>query len=136
MSAELLVYIFRTNSPLHDGAVIVRGDHIIAAGCVLPLSENFTAGGKLGTRHRAALGLSEVTDALIVVVSEETGAISLASNGRLIRNLNGERLRRVLDGFYPPPGGRRPEAGRGQAENGKQTAKADDSGVRQPRASR
>ncbi len=101
VSDDLFVYIFTPNSPLHDGAVIVRGDHIIAAGCVLPLSENFPAGDTIGTRHRAALGLSEVTDALAVVVSEETGAISLASNGRLVTNLTGERLRRVLEGFYP-----------------------------------
>ncbi len=141
VSDELLVYIFRTNSPLHDGAVIVRGDHIIAAGCVLPLSENFPAGGTLGTRHRAGLGLSEVTDALVVIVSEETGVISLASNGRLITNLNGERLRRVLGGFYPPVESGKPEVANGKAKSGSGKggggkAKTDDSGVRQPRASR
>lgn len=102
VSDDLLTYIFTPNSPLHDGAVVIRGDHIIAAGCVLPLSENFAAGDSLGTRHRAALGLSEVTDALAVVVSEETGEISLASNGRLIRAMTPDRLRRVLDAFYQP----------------------------------
>lgn len=102
ISDDLLLYIFQPNSPLHDGAVVVREDHIVAAGCLLPLSENLGAGGSLGTRHRAALGLSEVTDALVVVVSEERGAISLASNGRLITGLNTERLRRVLSGFYQP----------------------------------
>jgi diadenylate cyclase len=101
-SDDLLVYIFIPNSPLHDGAVIVRGDRIVAAGCVLPLSDNLTAGGSLGTRHRAALGLSEVTDALAVVVSEETGTISLASNGRLIKGMTPERLRRILNAFYLP----------------------------------
>ncbi len=100
VSDDLLLYIFQTNSPLHDGAVIVRGDRIIAAGCVLPLSDNVAAGAAFGTRHRAALGLSEVTDALVVVVSEETGMMSLASNGRLITGMTGERLRRVLGGFY------------------------------------
>lgn len=102
VSAEMLQSIFYPNSPLHDGAVIVRGDRIVAAGCVLPLSDNFAAGDSLGTRHRAGLGLSEVTDALSVIVSEETGKISLASNGRLIRGMNGERLRRVLGAFYLP----------------------------------
>lgn len=102
VSEDLLVYIFMPKSPLHDGAVIVRGDRIVAAGCVLPLSDNFAAGDSLGTRHRAGLGLSEVTDALSVIVSEETGKISLASNGRLIRGMNGERLRRVLGAFYLP----------------------------------
>ena len=137
VSGELLVYIFRTNSPLHDGAVIVRGDHIIAAGCVLPLSENFPAGDTLGTRHRAALGLSEVTDALVVVVSEETGALALASNGRLFTNLNAERLRRVLDGFYPPVESRKSKDERGEAPSVKRRASdVDDGSVRQPRASR
>lgn len=102
VSDDLLVYVFRPNSPLHDGAVIVRGDRIVAAACVLPLSDNFPAGGSLGTRHRAGLGLSEVTDALSIVVSEETGTISLASNGRLITGMGSERLRRVLGAFYLP----------------------------------
>jgi diadenylate cyclase len=101
-SDDLLVYVFMPNSPLHDGAVIVRGERIVAAGCVLPLSDNFPAGDALGTRHRAALGLSEVTDALAVVVSEETGMISLASNGRLITGMTPERLRRVLSALYLP----------------------------------
>jgi diadenylate cyclase len=102
VSDDFLVYIFTPNAPLHDGAVIVRGDRIVAAGCVLPLSDNFPAGDALGTRHRAALGLSEVTDALAVVVSEETGKISLASNGRLITGMAPERLRHVLNAFYLP----------------------------------
>jgi uncharacterized protein (TIGR00159 family) len=102
VSDELLVYVFMKNSPLHDGAVIVRGDRIVAAACVLPLSDNFAAGSSLGTRHRAGLGISEVTDALAVVVSEETGTISLASNGRLITGMGPDRLRRVLSAFYLP----------------------------------
>jgi len=106
VSTDFLVYIFQHDSPLHDGAVIIRGDHIAAAGCVLPLSENLP-GGELGTRHRAGLGLSEVTDALAVIVSEETGTISLASNGRLIKRMAGDRLRRVLGAFLDQRGPQR-----------------------------
>ncbi|GAC1428676.1 MAG: diadenylate cyclase CdaA [Chloroflexota bacterium] len=105
VSVDLLVSIFFRNSALHDGAVIVQGDRVAAAACVLPLSENVPEGAGLGTRHRAALGLSEVTDAVIVVVSEETGTISLATNGRLIKGLSGERLRRVLTAFHSPSSG-------------------------------
>ena len=104
VSVDLLVTIFFRNSALHDGAVIVQQDRVAAAKCVLPLSDNVPEGSGLGTRHRAALGLSEQTDAVIVVVSEETGGISLASNGRLIKGLSGERLRRVLGAFHRPPG--------------------------------
>jgi diadenylate cyclase len=102
VSVDLLVSIFFRNSALHDGAVIVQGDRVAAAACVFPLSENVPEGAGLGTRHRAALGLSEQTDAVVVVVSEETGGISLASNGRLIKGLTGERLRRVLGAFHHP----------------------------------
>ncbi|MBX7245910.1 MAG: diadenylate cyclase CdaA [Candidatus Sumerlaeaceae bacterium] len=96
ISNELLRTIFVTYSPLHDGAVIVRGDRIVAAGCILPLSDTQTLGKDLGTRHRAALGLSEETDAAIVVVSEETGIISLAVRGRLERHFTQETLREAL----------------------------------------
>ncbi len=106
VSADFLVYIFQHDSPLHDGAVIIHGDQIVAAGCVLPLSENLP-GGELGTRHRAGLGLSEVTDALAVIVSEETGTISLASAGRLIKPMTGDRLRRVLGAFLDQRGPQR-----------------------------
>ncbi|HET7035383.1 MAG TPA: diadenylate cyclase CdaA [Thermomicrobiaceae bacterium] len=92
---QLLINIFYPNSPLHDGAVIIRGDTILAASCVLPLSENVT-GSQLGTRHRAGLGISEESDAVAVIVSEETGRISVAHNGRLVRDLDQERLRRIL----------------------------------------
>ena len=136
VSAELLVYIFIPNAPLHDGAVIVRGDHIIAAGCVLPLSDNFPAGASLGTRHRAGLGLSEVTDALAVIVSEETGAISLASNGRLYTNLNGERLRRVLDGFYAPVDSRRAKDESRESSVASRESLVDDGGLKRPQASK
>ena len=94
VTAELLATIFFPHTPLHDGGVVVEGNRIRAAGCVFPLSGRDI--GRLGTRHRAAVGLSDETDALVVVVSEETGAISLAYKGRLIRGLDETRLRRIL----------------------------------------
>lgn len=87
VSAELLETIFTPPSPLHDGAVVLRGSQIIAAGCILPISANPDLEKTLGTRHRAAVGLSEETDAIVIVVSEETRQISIAENGRLTRNL-------------------------------------------------
>ncbi|HEX8682377.1 MAG TPA: diadenylate cyclase CdaA [Ardenticatenaceae bacterium] len=102
ISTELLITIFFTNTPLHDGAVIIRGDRIIAAAAVLPLAAD-VRDRRLGTRHRAAVGITEATDALAVVVSEETGIISLAYNGRLIRHLDEGRLNRLLHAFYGPP---------------------------------
>ena len=102
VSADLLESVFYKNSALHDGAVIIEGDRVIAAKCVLPLSENVGSDAHLGTRHRAAIGITEVTDALAVIVSEETGRISLATNGKLMRGLDGDRLRRILMTFYRP----------------------------------
>src|SRR6185503_16791867 len=97
LTAELLGSIFMTRSPLHDGAVIVRGGLILAAACLLPLEETpERAAHRYGMRHRAALSVSSQTDAVVVVVSEETQAISIASNGRMIGGLDEERLRRVL----------------------------------------
>lgn len=96
VSSSLLENIFVPNTPLHDGAVIIRGNKIMTAGCVLPLSANTNLSKELGTRHRAALGLSETTDAVIVVVSEETGKISIARNGALTRNLSSESLTKAL----------------------------------------
>ncbi len=96
LSRQLLINVFFPNSPLHDAAVIVRGDRIVAASVVLPLTDNISASGQLGTRHRAAIGVTEESDALAVVVSEETGQMAVAHNGRLIRNLDQDRLRRVL----------------------------------------
>jgi len=93
VSAELLASVFQPSSPLHDGAAIIRGDRIAAAGCFLPLSRNVEVARTLGTRHRAALGLSEESDAAVVVVSEETGAVSLAVEGRMERSLKPEQLR-------------------------------------------
>jgi diadenylate cyclase len=94
ISAEVLQSIFYPNSPLHDGAVIVRGNKIIAAGCLLPLPEEGIVRERLGTRHRAAVGLSLASDALVMVVSEETGAISVIEEGKITRNLDGDGLRR------------------------------------------
>lgn len=96
ISNELLRTIFMTYSPLHDGAVILRGGRIVAAGCILPLSSNPTLSKDLGTRHRAALGISEETDCAVVVVSEETGIISLAVQGKLERHHTQETLREAL----------------------------------------
>lgn len=95
VSAELLATIFFPHTPLHDGGVIISGDSICAAGCLFPLSQKEEQ-SKLGTRHRAAIGITEETDAIVVVVSEETGAISIAYNGKIRRGLEEERLRRML----------------------------------------
>jgi diadenylate cyclase len=98
VSADLLATIFTPYSPLHDGAVIIRGDTIVGAGCILPLSQASLIDRSLGTRHRAALGLSEETDALVVVVSEETAAITIATNGQLWRDLTPLQVREVVAG--------------------------------------
>jgi diadenylate cyclase len=98
VSADLVVSLFAPYGPLHDGAVLIEGDTIIAAGVILPLTQFPVADRSLGTRHRAALGLSEETDALVVVVSEETSHISLAHRGRLARNVDLERVRAALAG--------------------------------------
>jgi len=100
LSKELLLSIFHYRSPLHDGAVIVQAGRILAAGCLLPLSNDPTMAKILGTRHRAAVGLSEFTDAWVIVVSEETGALSLAREGRLERNLSADDLTERLKGLY------------------------------------
>lgn len=96
VSTAILENIFVPNTPLHDGATIIRGDRILSSGCVLPLTANKDISKKLGTRHRAALGLSEVSDALVLIVSEETGTISLALNGKLVRNYDKDRLQKIL----------------------------------------
>ncbi len=96
LTAELLASIFMTRSPLHDAAVIVRGEQILAAACLLPLEDTQERSHRYGMRHRAALSISSQTDAVVVIVSEETQGISVASNGRMIGGLDEERLRRVL----------------------------------------
>ncbi|HSJ30851.1 MAG TPA: diadenylate cyclase CdaA [Longimicrobiales bacterium] len=108
VAADLVVSLFAPYGPLHDGAVLIEGDTIIAAGVILPLTQFPVADRSLGTRHRAALGLSEETDALVVVVSEETSQISLAHRGRLARNVDLEQVRAALAGGQIdalPPGG-------------------------------
>ena len=97
VSSELLENIFTPNTPLHDGAVIIKEDTIIAAGCFLPLTVNPYLAQEVGTRHRAAIGMSEKTDALVIVVSEETGVLSCAKGGKLIRYLDGNSLREMLE---------------------------------------
>jgi diadenylate cyclase len=105
VTAELLLQIFYKGSPLHDGAVIIRGDRIIAARCLLPLTEETGLDPELGTRHRAAIGVTESTDAICIVVSEETGAISLANHGHLVRQLNEQKLRLLLTALLQAPVG-------------------------------
>ncbi len=100
VSKELLMNIFFKNSPLHDGAVIVRNGRIHSAGCFLPLTSNDNLSAELGTRHRAALGISEVSDAMIIVVSEESGRISIALGGSLTRNVTREPLKHALERFF------------------------------------
>ena len=96
ISSQLIINIFEHNTPLHDGAVIVRGNRIVAATCYLPLSDNRSLSKDLGTRHRAAVGISEVTDSLTVIVSEETGKVSVAMGGELYRNLDSAELKAKL----------------------------------------
>lgn len=96
VSMQVLVNIFEHNTPLHDGAIIIRGDRIVSATCYLPLSDNMGLSKDLGTRHRAAVGMSEVSDALVIVVSEETGAVSIAQGGLLDRNVTRDELREKL----------------------------------------
>lgn len=96
VTSQLLINIFEHNTPLHDGAVIVRGNRVASATCYLPLSDNLNLDKNLGTRHRAGLGISEVTDAVTVIVSEETGKISVAYKGELERNLDSEKLKEML----------------------------------------
>lgn len=103
VTSQLLINIFEHNTPLHDGAVIVRGDRITAATCYLPLSDNMSLSKELGTRHRAGVGISEVTDSLTVIVSEETGKISVAFGGKLERNLSGEELKEKLKTIQNKP---------------------------------
>jgi diadenylate cyclase len=98
VTAEILTTIFTPYSPLHDGAVLISGDQIRTAGAILPLTQSTVKDRSLGTRHRAALGLSEETDAVVIVVSEETSQISVALGGRLERDVGGERLRAILEG--------------------------------------
>lgn len=103
ISAPLLENIFEPNTPLHDGAVVVRGTRVVAAACILTLTEGRGISRELGTRHRAAIGISETTDATVLIVSEETGIMSMARGGRLTRHLDAKSLREILEGMYAEP---------------------------------
>ena len=96
LTSQLLINIFEKNTPLHDGAVIVRGDRVVSATCYLPLTDSLSLSKDLGTRHRAAVGISEVSDSLTIVVSEETGKVSIALDGELYRNVDAEFLKNKL----------------------------------------
>ncbi len=104
VSSELLQNIFMPRTPLHDGAVIIDKSQILAAKCILPLASENTVEKRLGTRHRAAVGITEISDALVIVVSEETGIISVAENGKLKRHLNSEQLKDILNKKVIRPG--------------------------------
>ena len=97
ITSQLLINIFEHNTPLHDGAVIVKQNRIVAATCYLPLSDNMELSKQLGTRHRAGVGISEVTDSVTIIVSEETGQVSVAQVGKLIRNVSSTQLREILE---------------------------------------
>ncbi len=103
VTSQLIINIFEKNTPLHDGAVIVRGNRVTSATCYLPLSDNMALSKDLGTRHRAGVGISDVTDSMTVIVSEETGKISVAYEGNLERNLDGERLKERLRSIQNKP---------------------------------
>ena len=95
-SSQLLINIFEHNTPLHDGAVVVRGDRVVSATCILPVTDQTTLNKSMGTRHRAGVGISEVTDSVTVIVSEQTGTISVAADGKIQRNYDGEKLKARL----------------------------------------
>ncbi len=134
VSSQLLVNIFEENTPLHDGAVIIRRDRIVAATCYLPLSDNMEISKQLGTRHRAAVGISEVSDSLTIVVSEETGAISVAVDRHLYQDVDETFLRERLDKLAKQEennrssdSGRRRRARRQTGESGQDASSSDDS---------
>ncbi|OIO38222.1 MAG: TIGR00159 family protein [Candidatus Omnitrophica bacterium CG1_02_49_10] len=103
LSADLIVSLFTPPAPLHDGAIVVEGDRIIAAACLFPLTQNPYLSKSLGTRHRAAIGLTEETDAVCIIISEETGKVSIAIRGRLTKNMNSDALRKLLHNLYKRP---------------------------------
>ena len=103
ISAPLLENIFEPNTPLHDGAVVIRGTRVVAGACILTLTDGRGISRELGTRHRAAIGISETTDAIVLIVSEETGIMSMARGGRLTRHLDTKSLREILEGIYAQP---------------------------------
>ncbi len=122
VSSQLLINIFEHNTPLHDGAVIIRGNRVTSATCYLPLSDNMLLSKELGTRHRAGVGISEVTDSMTVIVSEETGRISIAYEGDLERNLNGDALKERLREIQgKPEEEKRRKLWKGREKNEKET---------------
>jgi len=102
ISTELLITIFMPNTPLHDGAIIISGDRVIGAGCLFPLTQNPRVSRTMGTRHRAGLGLSEETDAAVIVISEETGGISVATGGKFTQDLDKDAFERFLINLFKP----------------------------------
>lgn len=100
ISAEMIGNVFYEGAPLHDGAMIIRGSRLYAAGCVLPLTQNKELSKELGTRHRAGIGITENSDALVIIVSEETGVISMAQNGVLTRFMDGKSIEKILLDMY------------------------------------
>jgi diadenylate cyclase len=127
ISSDLLRTIFAPKTPLHDGAVILREETILAAGALLPLAEMTVHTERFGTRHRAALGITEQTDALVVVVSEENSQISLVERARIVRNLNEAQLARAIRALLAPPEGR--------SQFGRRVRRAAETGGRAPRLS-
>ena len=120
VTSQLLINIFEHNTPLHDGAVVIRGNRITAATCYLPLTDNMDISKDLGTRHRAAVGVSEVTDSLTIVVSEETGRVSVAEGGILTRIPDADSLKQALSILKEEPGtGNRFKLWKGRRKNGK-----------------
>lgn len=118
VTSQLLLNIFEKNTPLHDGAVILAGNRVRSATCYLPLSDNMKLSKALGTRHRAAVGISEVSDSMTIIVSEETGSVSLAKGGRLLRNLNQEQLKEQLQSLQAKPEeGRKIKLWKGRGKN-------------------
>lgn len=126
LSSQLLINIFEHNTPLHDGAIIVKGNRITAATCYLPLSDNLELSKELGTRHRAGVGISEVTDSFTIIISEETGKVSVAQQGRLIRDIDGDSLRKRLSGLTHISFGKQEKKKikwKGRSKNGKKANK-------------
>ncbi|BCJ97621.1 diadenylate cyclase CdaA [Anaerocolumna chitinilytica] len=122
VSSQLLINIFEHNTPLHDGAVIIKGNRVAAATCYLPLSDNMHLSKELGTRHRAGIGVSEITDCLTVIVSEETGKVSLAMGGSLIRNVDGDYLKnKILSLQSKAPDNKKIKLWKGRSKNERET---------------
>ncbi len=122
VSSQLLINIFEHNTPLHDGAVIIRGNRVTSATCYLPLSDNMALSKELGTRHRAGVGISEATDSMTIIVSEETGKISVAYEGKLDRSLSGDELKEKLHIVQNKPvEEKKRKIGKGREKNAKET---------------